>query len=123
MATLAEQSGLSFEQLCAKADDFRAKIGQVIKEVEVGMDAASPDAEDHHRHLRQIAFTLDDVSTAKLIPLALLNDQMGGALLDMIGFALGPEMMGSVADAASLVALYDDDIAELERKVDRERFH
>lgn len=55
----------------------------------------------------------------KLIGLARLNDESEGAALDRISFALMPGMVEHIADAAALVALYDDDVAAL----DRQRLH
>lgn len=114
MTALIDQSGQSFEQLCGKSDAFRDEIRRTI---EAGIDAAIPGAEDHRRRLKRIAFTLDDVSTVKLVALALLNDEMGGGLIDRISFALMPGMVEHIDDAAALVALYDDDIAALDRKL------
>lgn len=115
MTTLIDQSGQSFEQLCGKADAFRDDIRRTIGEVEAEIDAASPGAEDHRRRLRHIAMTLDDVSTPKMIALALLNDHMEGTLLPMIEFALHPRVIYCIPDAAALVAFYDDDVAEFDR--------
>lgn len=114
---LIEQSGQSFEQLCGKADALRDDIRRTIVEIEAEIDAASPGAEDHRRRLRHIAMTLDDVSTVKLIGLALHNDETAGATLDMIYFALMPGVVEHVADAAALVAMYDEDVAALERNL------
>lgn len=115
--TLIEESGKSFEQLCWKSDAFRDDIRRTIAEVEAGIDAASPGAEDHRRHLRRIAITLDDVSTVKLIALALYNDEAGGLPLTMMANMLADIGTFQISDAAELVAAFDDDVAALDRKL------
>lgn len=66
---------------------------------------------------------MDDVSTNKLAALALLDDEMGGTLLMMISYALEPEMIEQIEDASALVAMYDDEVAEVDRLIERQGFH
>jgi hypothetical protein len=52
----------------------------------------------------------------------LRSDETSGTVLDMISFALEPRIIES-RTPARLVALYDDDVAEFSRQIDRHGFH
>jgi hypothetical protein len=118
MTMLDQQAGPSFEQMVHDGDDFRERISREIERAIGRVDETSPRAASSRAALHRMAATLPEVSIFHMMRLSVLDQAMNGAIMSTIRATL--DMLGDpplldIADAGTMLAIFDGLIADLHR--------